>query len=280
MRIAIASGKGGTGKTLIATSLAVHWAKQGKAVTYVDADVEEPNGHLFLRPTFEKTTRHTVPVPRLAGFCDGCAKCQDACAFNAIIALKERVQVFDELCHSCGACVNACPHNSLKLQPRELGDLRHGMAKNINFIDGLLDVGEARATPLIEGVVEAADGELVIIDSPPGASCPAVTAIRGADIAVLITEPTLFGVHDLDLAVQVCQKLNVPPIIVLNRANLGGDMMDAIKATGAPLVAQIDFNPQISVATARGELAIDVVPGFADAIANIADAIVVSEVVS
>ncbi len=273
MRIAVASGKGGTGKTLVATSLVLHWAARGARVTYVDADVGEPNGHLFLRPDIETTRRFSVPVPRLEGTCDGCGQCQEACAFHAIVALADRVLVFPELCHSCGACTLACPPGVLRMRPREVGTIREGGTDGVRFLDGVLDVGEARATRLIEGVVTTAGSGRVVVDAPPGTSCPAVSAVRGADLAVLVTEPTPFGWHDLGLAVRMCRGLGVPPVVVLNRADLGDGADAALAALDVPVIGRLSFDPRIAEASARGEAAIGVVPGFAEQVARVADAI-------
>lgn len=273
MKIAVASGKGGTGKTLVSTSLALHWARKGPDVTYVDADVEEPNGHLFLKPEIGSTRRFTVQVPRLEGKCESCGRCQEACAFHALLALKDRVLVFPELCHSCGACVLACLPGVLRLGPREIGTVREGRADGMRFIDGVLNVGEARATRLIEGVVAAAGEGRVVVDAPPGTSCPAVAAVRNADVAVLVTEPTPFGLHDLDLAVRMCRDLGVPPVVVVNRSDLGEDPGVVLTALNVPVMGRLPFDPRIAVATARGEMAVDIVPEFAKAVAGIARAV-------
>jgi MinD superfamily P-loop ATPase len=273
MRIVVASGKGGTGKTLVSTSLALHWARQGQESCYIDADVEEPNGHLFLQPAIDATRRFTMPVPRLEGTCEACGRCQELCAFHAILAIKGRVLVFPELCHSCGACVLACLPGVLHLAPREIGTIREGRVGSLRFIDGTLDVGEARAARLTEGVASTPCGGRVIVDAPPGTSCPAVATLRGADIAVLVTEPTPFGLHDLGLAIRMCRSLGVPPVVVVNRSDLGGDVEAALAEFGAPVVGRIPFDPRIAVATAKGEIAIDVVPRFAETVAGIALAV-------
>jgi len=270
-RVVVASGKGGTGKTLLATSLAIHWARQGISVTYADADVEEPNGHLALKPDITSTRPFTVDVPHLVGKCEACGRCQEVCAFNAILALRGRVMVFSELCHGCGACVMACLPQVLQMVPRETGKVREGLASGIRFCDGVLNVSEARATPLIEGVLAASGDGLVVVDAPPGTSCPAVAAVRDSDVAVLVTEPTPFGMHDLALAVGMCKALTVPAAIVVNRSDLGGEV--GAQVLGCPVIGRIPFDPQIAAATARGERAIDAVPRFADTVARLAAAV-------
>lgn len=277
MRIVVASGKGGTGKTLVATSLAWWWARQRDDVVYADTDVEEPNGHLFLAPAFVATDRVRVEVPRLEGVCDGCGRCADACAFHAILPAAGRVMVFHELCHSCGACIGACPLQGLRPVPREVGDLRSGYVGALRFLDGRLDVGEVRAVPVIDAVIDATGpgsrARRVVVDAPPGTSCPAVAAIRGAHLAVLVTEPTPFGLHDLDLAVRMCRALGVPPAAVVNRADLGTGADEALAAMQVPVLGHIPFDRTIAAATAAGEIAAVAVPGFSDRIAGIAAAI-------
>lgn len=274
MRIAVASGKGGTGKTLVSTSLGWWWSRQRDGVVYADADVEEPNGHLFLTPGFDDVRRVRVEIPRLEGPCDGCNRCADACAFHAILPAAGRVMVFPALCHGCRACIDACPTRVLKRATREVGDLRAGHAGPLRFVDGRLDVGEVRAVPVI-GAVLAGIGPTdaasrVIVDAPPGTSCPAVAAVRGADLALLVTEPTPFGLHDLDLAVRMCRALGVPPVAVVNRADLGPDADDALAAMQVPVLGRIPFDRRIAKITATGGIAAEQVPGFADRIAGIA----------
>lgn len=271
MRIAIASGKGGTGKTLLATNLA--WlvaSRGGSAAVYADADVEEPNGHLFLPVETSGTERFAVPVPEtVEGRCTGCGACQEACAFHAIMALKDYVVVFPELCHSCGACLRACPEDALVERERELGELRRGTAGEVGFLSGTLDVGEARATPLVEGVVDALpDLPLQIVDSPPGTSCSAMAAVRTVDRVVLVTEPTPFGLHDLELAVYMSRAFGRPVSAVLNRADLGD--AEAVRAflrrEEVPLVAEIPFERAIAHAYAEGKLAVEVSPALQAAV--------------
>ncbi len=272
-RIAVASGKGGTGKTLISTSLALHWHRRGVPVGYADADVEAPNGHLFLAPEIASEERFAVTVPVLDGICTGCADCQRACAFNAILAVRDRVAVFHALCHGCGACILACRRGVLRAGSREVGTIRRGTGAGLPFRDGRLDIGEVRATRLIEGVVEGPEPALLVVDAPPGTSCPAVAAVRGSDLAVLVTEPTPFGLHDVLLAAGMCRKLSIRPVAVLNRDGLGEGFASRLAAEGLPVIARIPYDPRIAEATAHGRLALDAVPGFADAIAALAGSI-------
>ena len=277
MRIAIASGKGGTGKTMVSTNLAWHLAQCGRDVAYVDTDVEEPNGHLFLQPKQLLEERYTVPVPVLpGGVCSGCGDCQRTCAFGAIVALKDSVELRTEQCHSCGACVLACKERSLAHEPRSIGTITSGETAGLQVWSALLDVGEPRAAPLILGLLHAVDRQrhagLEILDVPPGTSCAAVAATRDADKVVLVTEPTPFGLHDLKLAVEMCQALELPISVVINRADLGDDeeMKRYLERQGISLLGQIPFIREVAVAYARQQLAAQQVPAFREAMAGLA----------
>lgn len=260
MKIAIASGKGGTGKTLLATNLAWRFAEQGQAdVTYVDCDVEAPNGHLFLHPEISKETRLSVTIPELIpDRCSGCRECQQFCQFNAILAISPgEVMVFPELCHTCGGCILACPDKALKEVPVEVGTLQLGWAGKVRTEAGILDIGQPRGTPLIDALIDdlPAD-ETVVIDAPPGTSCLAVSAIRGADFVILVTEPTPFGAHDLQLAIETVRIMGKPMAAVINRSDVGDDeVRRLLEAEGVPLLAELPFDAAIAEAYARGELA-------------------------
>jgi MinD superfamily P-loop ATPase len=275
MIIAVASGKGGTGKTLVATSLASLWAEQGLTVSYCDADVEEPNGHLFLAPENHTTERFGVPIPTLDGRrCGGHGRCQEVCAFNAILSTDHRVIVFPELCHSCQACVLACPEAFLREQTRPIGTISLGAARDgtIGFVSGELDVGEARAVPLVERVVHLSRKQKapIIIDAPPGTSCNVKAAIERATLLLLVTEPTPFGLHDLQLTVDLGRALGQPMAAVVNRADIGDDQVRGfLEHEEIPLLAEIPFDWAVAEAYATARPAIDASTGFRQSIADL-----------
>ena len=222
MMISVASGKGGTGKTLVATSLALS-LKETHKVQLLDCDVEEPNDHIFIKPTITRSEKVAIPVPAIdEKKCTHCGKCSEVCAYNAIAVVKEYVLIFPELCHGCGACSYLCPENVITETPHDIGLLEIGNAGNLAFAHGKLSIGQAMAPPVIRKVKKLADKDkLVIIDASPGTSCPVVEAISNSDFCLLVTEPTPFGLNDLILAVETVRQLGIPCGVVLNRAGIG-----------------------------------------------------------
>ena len=263
MRVAVASGKGGTGKTLVSTSLAWLLARDGHPITYVDADVEEPNGHLFLHPDLVERQRYARPVPELIRkTCSGCGECQRFCQSNAILALPDRIMRERMISSKRDSLVLACPEMALGEKPREIGDIEGGTAwtearRPIHFLAGTLDVGEARATPLIGGLLDRIeDPGVVLIDAPPGTSCSVMEIVRGADLVVLVTEPTPFGLHDLVLAVEMTRALEKPVTAVVNRSDLGDDhTRQYLASQEIEVAAEIPFRPEVAEAYAHGEIA-------------------------
>lgn len=222
MKIAVASGKGGTGKTTVAVNMAL---SVDFPVTLVDADVEEPNGVFFLPLTLEKSGDVSIREPVVnSSRCTSCGACAEACRFNAIAITPKGAMIFPELCHACGGCFMACREGAITERTRIIGSLSQGKAANLHFIQGELNVGEALAPPMIrEAKKQADENSLVIIDSPPGTACPMVAAVSDADFVLLVTEPTPFGLNDLKLAVETVRTLGLPFGVVINREGIGDE---------------------------------------------------------
>lgn len=260
MILAVASGKGGTGKTTLATAMA--FAVPGP-VRLLDCDVEEPNSHFFVRPTIERTETVARLVPSVDPFrCTGCGKCAKLCQFNALAALGSKTLVFPELCHSCGGCARICPTGAITEIPRTIGTLEIGQHGDVEFVAGRMDVGQAMSPPLIQAVKKhAMDTGLTLIDCPPGTACPFVTAVKGCDAVLLVTEPTPFGLHDLKLAVETLRELGLPFGVVVNRSNgLENLISDYCAAESIQLLLQIPENRRVAQAYSRGKLLTDVLP--------------------
>ena len=262
MKIAIASGKGGTGKTTVSVSLAL--AAAGP-VQYVDCDVEEPNGHIFLQPSFTKKEEIFLTVPEvIEEKCNGCGKCRDLCRFNAITVFGKKLMTFPDLCHACGGCFLVCPEEALAKGKRLIGVKELGTAAGIDFVHGRLRVGEAMAVPLIEAVKqETAENCLVIIDAPPGTSCPVVATVKGADYTLLVTEATPFGLHDLKIAAGVLRKLEVPFGVIINRFDLGDKGAENwCRREGIKIHMKIPFDRKIAEGYAVGMPLIESIPAL------------------
>jgi len=260
MQIAVASGKGGTGKTIISTSLAL--CAPGP-VQYLDCDVEEPNGHIFLKPELISRERCTVIVPQiLEEKCTYCGKCCDICHFNAITLFAKTIMTFPEMCHSCLGCFQVCADKAIVRSEREIGVLESGMAGHISFVHGRMRVGEAMGVPLLKAVKKKADKEaLVIIDAPPGTSCPFVEAISDADYVILVTEPTPFGLHDLKLAAEVLFNFSKPCGVIINRADLGDARVEQwCKKENIPVLLKIPFERKVAEGYARGQTLVEIRP--------------------
>jgi MinD superfamily P-loop ATPase len=265
MKVAIASGKGGTGKTTVATNLAHLAAEERCGVAYVDCDVEEPNGHIFLKPEISEQRPIEKPIPVIvADRCTHCGLCSRACRYGAIASLPDQTIVFPELCHSCGGCVLACPADAIREAPRPIGQLRLGRSGEIRYVEGELTVGEAMSPPAIRVVKAAAPrAELAILDAPPGTSCPAIEAVRGCDRVLLVTEPTPFGFYDLMLAIDLVRAMKLPFAVVINRANVGnGRVRDYCAAKRICVVAEIPDDRAVAEAYSRGEMICEAAPAL------------------
>jgi MinD superfamily P-loop ATPase len=254
MIISVASGKGGTGKTLVATSLAISLSDNYK-VQLLDCDVEEPNANILLHLAMTRKQPVYIPIPKVDETkCTYCGKCAEVCAYNAIAVLKDKVLVFPELCHGCGACSYLCPESAITEEGREIGVVERGDSGNLELIQGKLNVGEAMAPPVIREVKKYIDhANIVIIDVPPGTSCPVVEAVEGSDFCLLVTEPTPFGLNDLALAVEVVKKLGIPCGVVINRVGVGNQEVEQYcHREGIPILLRIPLDRKIAMLYSKG----------------------------
>ncbi|MFV0423670.1 P-loop NTPase [Oleidesulfovibrio sp.] len=285
MYIAIASGKGGTGKTTLAVNLAVHVARAGHPVVLADCDVEEPNAHLFLSAEPARTMPHTIPVPQIdASACLGetCRQCVTECRFNALTWMKG-VMPFSELCHSCGLCMMICPAGAITETSRTVGMVemrtpqlpqspkdQSGNATSLTLVSGRMRISEAMAPPLIREVKQQAHAisasirnSITFWDSPPGTSCPMISTVEDADYTVLVTEPTPFGLHDLNLAVETMRTLKRPFGVIINRDGMGDNRaLEYLKQQNIPLLGTIPHSVRAAQAVSSGGLLIDAVEGM------------------
>lgn len=253
MIISIASGKGGTGKTTIAANLALSLLK--KRIQLIDCDVEEPNSHILLTPSFHRVTPVGIPVPRIdESKCTSCGQCAKVCEYHAIAVIVKTVLVFDEMCHGCGACSYLCPEKAIFEVEREIGIIQQGSSDGIHFVNGILNVGEPMASPLIRKVKEhiQKDGT-VIIDAPPGTACPVIETVRGTDFCLLVTEPTPFGLNDLALAVGMLEKLGIPKGVIVNKADIGDrKVWEYCESKNIPILMEIPMDRQIAELYSKG----------------------------
>jgi MinD superfamily P-loop ATPase len=263
MIVAIASGKGGTGKTTVTASLATVW---DGPLTAVDLDVEEPNLHLFLRPAIDGSEKACMTVPVVdESRCTYCGACSELCQYKAISVINQLVLTFPEMCHGCGGCLAVCPEKAISAGRRELGEISWGQAGAAGFLMGRLRIGEAMSPPLMRQVKSrlnrmlAAGGGDAVIDAPPGVSCPAVNAVIDSDAIVLVTEPTPFGFYDFQLAWEAFNPLGKPIGAVVNRAGLGNDSVyQFCSEKELPILAEIPFDRGIAEAYARGRIVAEV----------------------
>jgi MinD superfamily P-loop ATPase len=251
--ISIASGKGGTGKTTVAVNLAL--SLPAGSVQVIDCDVEEPNSHLFLTPSIHRVTSVGIPVPRInESKCTYCGKCAQVCEYHAMAVILKNVLVFDELCHGCGACSYLCPEKAIFEVEREIGIIQEGNANGINFINGVLNIGEPMASPLIRRVKGKIQKEkIVILDAPPGTACPVIESVKGSDFCLLVTEPTPFGLNDLELAVGMLEKLGIPKGVVINKADVGDrEVWDYCQSKNIPILMEITMDRRIAESYSKG----------------------------
>lgn len=262
MIIAVASGKGGTGKTSISVNLAKVF---GSPVQLLDCDVEEPNAHLFLRGVLIGEEEICIAVPEInAAACNACDDCVKFCQFNALASFCGAPLVFPELCHGCGGCTLVCPRDAICEKDFRIGVINTFLDGNITLKSGCLDVGVSLASTLVTSVKSRLDkGITAILDAPPGTACPAVATLRGADFVLLVTEPTPFGLHDLKLAVDTVRELRLPFGAVINRVGIGDDRVHRFCAQEhIPVLLEIPDDRRIAEAYSRGELIVEALPEY------------------
>lgn len=280
IRIAVASGKGGTGKTMVSTSLALSLVRWEQAtcdhqlppsptkLLFLDGDVEAPNAHLFLKPEIQKSKEVGNLVPMIdENKCTFCGRCAEVCQYHAIAVLGKKTLVFNQLCHGCGSCTLNCPENAISEQLHVMGLLESGVSKDgFQFAQGIMNVGEPMAVPIIHQLKEWThhdDYLTVIIDVSPGASCPVVEAIRDVDFLLLVTEPTPFGLHDLKLAVQLAKELSLPCGVILNRCDIGNQSVEAYcQEANIKILARIPYRREIAEVLAAGKPLVDGFPEY------------------
>lgn len=271
MILAVASGKGGTGKTTISANLA---KVIGSGVQLLDCDVEEPNAHLFLKGSIVEQEIIGIPVPEVnTSLCDGCGDCSKFCVYHAIACPGATALVFPNLCHGCGGCARVCPSGAIHEVDYRIGVIETIETGQIMLTMGRLDIGIAMAPPLIRAVKRRVRADLdVILDAPPGTSCPVITTIQGAEAVLLVTEPTPFGLHDLKLAVEMIRALALPCGVVINRVGIGDDRVKVYcRQEAIPILAEIPNDRRIAEAYSRGELLIDALPEYHELFQNLVD---------
>ncbi len=273
MKIAVASGKGGTGKTTVSVNLARVFKTD---VLLVDCDVEEPNAHLFLKTSRPSEKIIGIPVPEVnENLCNSCGECAKICQFSAIITFGTTPLIFPEMCHGCGGCMRVCPTQAISEKNRRIGVIEKSSAENISLLTGRLDVGVAVAPPLIRALKnDLPENTSVILDAPPGTSCPVIAAIRNSDIVLLVTEPTPFGLNDLTLAVDMIRELNLPFGVIINRVGSGDDRVHQFcEKERVPVLMEIPDDRQIAEAYSRGIPIVDALPQYRTLFENLLEII-------
>ena len=276
MRIVVASGKGGTGKTTVATSLAL---VAGKSVRFLDCDVEAPNAALFLNPVLEMHQEVGIQLPVVdESLCTHCGRCAEVCEFHAIAVIGKKTLVFPELCHGCGSCTLVCPEKAISERLDVMGVLEGGTTPDgIDFAQGVMNVGAPMAVPILRALKKwspVRPFEIEIRDAPPGASCPVVETMRGADFILLVTEPTPFGLHDLKQVVGITRELGIPAGVLVNRDGIGDNAIEAYCAVaGIPILMRIPMERRFAEAIASGQTLVAAAPKYRPLFQNLLETI-------
>ncbi|NLP30057.1 MAG: 4Fe-4S binding protein [Clostridiales bacterium] len=274
MKIAVLSGKGGVGKTLVSVNLA---AIEGVS-TYIDCDVEEPNGHLFFKPKDVLEEEISVKIPKVDNeLCNGCRKCVEFCNFNALAYIKDKLIIFEEICHSCGGCVLLCPDKALTEKNRVIGKVEKGRSEQVTVYTGILNIGEASGIPIIDNLLDknkSLSDQLVVIDCPPGSACSVMESIQDADYCILVAEPTLFGVHNLNMVYELVQLFNKPFGVVLNKCLEGENPAEEFcKEKVITILARIPFDNELGTLTSNAEIAVRKSNRFRDMFFSLLDTV-------
>ncbi len=257
MRIAVLSGKGGTGKTLISVNLAA----SAKASTYIDCDVEEPNGHLFFKPDEVQVEEVSVKIPKVdSELCNGCRKCVDFCKFNALAYIKNKLIIFDDVCHSCGGCILVCPEKALTEKAKVIGKVQNGVSGEVTVWTGMLNTGEPTGIPIIKKLLNRNPevGKLTFIDCPPGSACIVMESIKDADYCILVAEPTLFGVHNLNMVYELVKLFNKPFGVLINKCMEGKNPAEMFcLEKNIRILGRIPFDNELGTLNSNSEIAVN-----------------------
>lgn len=254
MKIAVLSGKGGAGKTLLAVNLA---AVAGNA-TYIDCDVEEPNGHLFFRPDHLESEPVSVKIPVVdEQMCNGCRDCVEFCKFNALAYIQDKLLFFQEVCHSCGGCILFCPEKALRENERVIGNIQRGISGGVRVISGILNIGEASGIPIIKGLLRDNPADTTFIDCPPGSACIVMESMKDADYCLLVAEPTRFGVHNLEMVCELARIFNKPHGVVLNKCLPGENPAEVFcKERGIKVLGGIPYDEELGMINSNALIAV------------------------